>query len=646
MVIRNIFYWGLPLLSLIINTFLLLLLSLSKKDRHIRAFMPFIAAAIVWSASSLLMRLQVFPGTLFWNRMLVSSITMVPFFAYIFVSIFTNQVRKLSIVAWSLIILVIHYMNFLGLMVTSAEMVPVVVNGVEIFELSYSIGPLAAIGYGSIFVLLTVCLVKMRKAFKYGDKQSNKLKPVLLGLFILYVGLLLNIVPAIGKYPVDFAFAIVTSGMLMHAIYNSRLIELKIVVTRTLLFTISITALFLLVALIINRVLSFFGNIDTGLNNEIFVLVTALITIILFQPIFSGIYRRIDEHFYKKQNYQQSLIKSFSRTVSNNLNLDNITNEMLQIAHEITRNDRIYVFFRSMESKDYRFYASYKKLDKQSMEIRSSHPFVRWFKNNDEFIPDEYVDNHPFFKTMWDSERQDLLLMRFEVALPLKYDSDLIGMVLLGHNESPTVLSKDDIDVLATLCATASIAINNARMFEKFQNEAIMDSLTGLYNHRYFMDQIDKSCQNLKKQPVTLIMMNIDMFAMFNDIYGSHAGDIALRKIADTIKFVCGSQGIICRYGGDVFAIILPDFDTNNTYEMAEKIRSKVETISMSDKNDVKRHLTVSVGVCVAPSVATDAKDLVDKTTKALHIAKKSGKNKSVIFNPDQHQETIPEEVN
>ena len=181
MVIRSLIYWGLPSLALVINGVLLLLLSLSKKDRLIRSFIPFIAVMIAWAASSLLMKIQFYPSVLFWNRVMVASITMVPYFAYIFVSIFTNQIKKSSILAWSLIILVIQIMNIMGIMVTSAEMVPVIINGVETYELIYALGPWSYVGFGSVFVLLAVSLNKMRKAFKRGETHSNKLRPVMLG---------------------------------------------------------------------------------------------------------------------------------------------------------------------------------------------------------------------------------------------------------------------------------------------------------------------------------------------------------------------------------------------------------------------------------------------------------------------------------
>lgn len=638
---RNLVYWGLPTLALIINSVILLLLGLSKKDKQIKVLMYFISVMILWAASSLLMKLQIYPGVLFWNRVMVTSITLVPFFAYIFVSFFTNQVRLISIAIWSIIILLITVLNFLGFMVTSAQMIPVIINNRESFELSYALGPLATFGFGSIFILLAVCLEKMRVAYKQGDTQSNKLKPVLLGLFILYAGMIINVLPELGKYPIDFGFGLVTSALLFKAIYSNKLVELKIVVTRTVLYTMSFSILFLLIAFVVNQVLSLFSGLSTGINNQVFVLLTTAATIFLFMPIFQMIQKRIDGYFYKRQNFNQNLIRDFSITASNNLNLENITNELLEVAYKITNNPRIYVFLNNQENKEYSYFASYKKLDRLTFTLRYSHPFIRWFKNMNDHIAEEYVVNHPFFKTMWDKEVQDLLLMRFEAALPLKYNTDLIGMVLLGHNDSARSMGEETMNFMSTLCATASIAINNARMFEKFQNEAILDSLTGLYNHRYFMDSIEKACFDCKGRSVALIMINLDMFAMFNDIYGHHAGDLVLKRTAEAIDFVCGSQGIKCRYGGDIFAIIMPDTDSNRAYELSEKIRLRIESTSMSQEGESNRFVTISTGISVAPTVAKNEKDLVDKATRALLHAKKTGKNKSVLFDVAHHQDAV-----
>jgi diguanylate cyclase (GGDEF)-like protein len=642
MVIHNLIFWGLPTLALVINAMLFFMLAISKKDKLIISFMLYVAVMIFWSASSILMKFEFAPNVLFWSRVMTACITFVPYFAYIFISIFTSQLKKLHVLFWSIVIIALLAMHALGLTVSSAEILQLTNDAGEVYkEVAYQPGTFAYPAFAIMFILLSSSLLKMRNAFKFGVKNTKRLYPVLIGLFILYVGFALNILPAVGKYPVDFAAGIITSSLLMYAIYKEHVVELRIVVTRTLIFTTIMTILFGGVALLVNVLLDFFDQFNNGLSREIFVLLTSLITIIIFQPLFSVIHRLVDNYFYKKENHQSNLIKNFTLSASNNLNLEHLVQELLKVVYQLTNNDDVAIFFKNSQNDDYSYYASCKKLNRLNLNIRQNHPFIHWFSQFNDVIKEEYLNTHPIFKTLWEKERQELVLIRFEAAIALKYNNEIIGMLIISSKDYQTLLSNDDLNAVSTLCATAAIAMSNARMFEKFQKDAIMDSLTNLYNHRYFIEQLQKLTKDLRSQMVSLIIINIDMFALFNEIYGHYAGDIVLQKVADAIKFVNGEKGTICRYGGDVFAIILPYTDSRTAYELSERIRERVESTSMAKGDEITRNITISTGICTAPSIASDDKDLVSKATAALRYAKITGKNKSVIFNPDTHDQKV-----
>lgn len=636
MLMSDLLYWGLPSAALLINSLLFLILSLSKKDRQINSFMLFIAVMIFWAATSLLMKAQVPPGVLFYNRAMVASITMVPYFAFLFISIFTNQIKKIAIAFWSVVIFVIQIVNALGLAITSAEMVPVEINGIISYELVYTMGWVAYLCFGAVFLLLAYCMNLIRKGFKQGKRNSNSLRPVLYGLFILYIGMALNVIPEIGKYPFDFAFGIVTSAFLMYAIYKNRVVELRIVLTRALIFTILMTVIVALITLFVGNAMSYFGGINSGLSREVLTLLSTMISILLFQPLFMVIHRLVDRYFYQKENAQNNRIKQFTLTISNNLNLENITEELMKVVYEITGNDRIYIYLKN-GGDDFTFYSAHKKLDRLSFVLNASHPFVRWFRQFDDIIQDEFLDNHPFFKTMWDKERNELMYMRFEAALPLKYHGNLIGILLMSSKDNTTSMSVDQLNMVSTLSAAASIAISNAHMFERVSKEAVMDSLTNVYNHRYFMDQLVKHTRNVRTQMVSLIMMNADMLGVFNDIYGHYAGDVALSKMASAIQFVCGSRGIVCRFASDSFGVILPYMDATAAYEMSEKIRVRIVSTSVAENGSDARYITVSCGISSAPSMALDDKDLLSKANTALRFAKLNGKNQSVIYSEEMN---------
>lgn len=630
------------------NTVLFLILALSKKDKQVITFMLFMGAMASWPAASLFMKLQLAPGTLTWNRIMVSAMLMIPYFAYFFVSVFTGTRKKISLFVITIVILILQVFNGMGLIISNASMIEVIVEGIPRLELDYSIGPVAPYMFGIIFIMLALTMRMMTKAIKNGSKSSHRLKPVLFGFVVLFVGMMFNLLPVLGKYPIDLFFGLITSLIMFYAVYKTRVVELKFVITRAVVFTALLTLLVTASVAIVKQITVFFGSTFDGLGIQNQTLISTLISIVMFLPLFSIVQKLVEDYFYKVEQRHHNLIKQFTLKVSNNLNLDTISDELLKVIKDITDHDRAYLFLENAETLHYEFHASIKKLDKVTFTMLKTHPFVHWFKRYDDIIYDQFIDVHPFFKTMWDNERNNLLLMRFEAAIPLKYNGQLIGMLLIGSKDATTRLAESVLNQVATLCATAAITISNAKLYEKTKREAIVDSLTNVYNRRYFMDTLNELSKNVRQQSLALIMLNIDMFSLYNDLYGHVAGDKALIKLANTIKTICGSQGHICRYGEDTFAILLPYADSKMAYEMAEKIRLRMSTLSMSNDNQTQRFITVSSGICVAPTLANDGNDLLHKANMTLRSVKTNGKNQSLIYDEEvvEKQSQGSEEMN
>lgn len=610
--------------------------------------MLFMGAMASWPAASLFMKLQLAPGTLTWNRIMVSAMLMIPYFAYFFVSVFTGTRKKISLFVITIVILILQVFNGMGLIISNASMIEVIVEGIPRLELDYSIGPVAPYMFGIIFIMLALTMRMMTKAIKNGSKSSHRLKPVLFGFVVLFVGMMFNLLPVLGKYPIDLFFGLITSLIMFYAVYKTRVVELKFVITRAVVFTALLTLLVTASVAIVKQITVFFGSTFDGLGIQNQTLISTLISIVMFLPLFSIVQKLVEDYFYKVEQRHHNLIKQFTLKVSNNLNLDTISDELLKVIKDITDHDRAYLFLENAETLHYEFHASIKKLDKVTFTMLKTHPFVHWFKRYDDIIYDQFIDVHPFFKTMWDNERNNLLLMRFEAAIPLKYNGQLIGMLLIGSKDATTRLAESVLNQVATLCATAAITISNAKLYEKTKREAIVDSLTNVYNRRYFMDTLNELSKNVRQQSLALIMLNIDMFSLYNDLYGHVAGDKALIKLANTIKTICGSQGHICRYGEDTFAILLPYADSKMAYEMAEKIRLRMSTLSMSNDNQTQRFITVSSGICVAPTLANDGNDLLHKANITLRSVKTNGKNQSLIYDEEvvEKQSQGSEEMN
>jgi len=166
---------------------------------------------------------------------------------------------------------------------------------------------------------------------------------------------------------------------------------------------------------------------------------------------------------------------------------------------------------------------------------------------------------------------------------------------------------------------------------EKLRTLAFQDSLTGLYNHRYFQEILAKEMERAERysRSLSLIMMDIDNFRKINDTYGHQQGDVVLCAIAGLLQQTIRRPDIASRYGGEEFAIILPEEDIRGAVVLAEKIRQMAERMEIkSDKHVVK--ITISTGITMYEPKKNkrNKMELIETANKALFYSKKTGRNK------------------
>ena len=171
-------------------------------------------------------------------------------------------------------------------------------------------------------------------------------------------------------------------------------------------------------------------------------------------------------------------------------------------------------------------------------------------------------------------------------------------------------------------------------------NLANVDGLTEVYNHRYFQNILDQEIDRAIREDghLALILADIDHFKAFNDTYGHQAGDHILRMFCAVLKTDLRKYDILARYGGEEFAIILPSTDSESAENVAEKLRSLIDsTVFKDERETVEYTLTASFGVISSrPGVEDDfSKSLfISKADEALYEAKRQGRNKAVLWSP------------
>lgn len=211
-----------------------------------------------------------------------------------------------------------------------------------------------------------------------------------------------------------------------------------------------------------------------------------------------------------------------------------------------------------------------------------------------------------------------------EVAVPLIVQDKVVGVLNIDINDGRT-LQPYDLDLLRSLASQIAMTIAHANHVATVELQAITDGLTGLYNYRYFRAILDQELKRTIRynRPLSLIMVDIDYFKHYNDNNGHRAGDEALCIVASLIRNCCRDVDFAVRYGGEEFAILLPETKIGEAEVLAERLRKSIaEHYFKNEETQPNGKLTISVGVAGYPHNAVTALELIDHADSALYQAK------------------------
>ncbi len=190
---------------------------------------------------------------------------------------------------------------------------------------------------------------------------------------------------------------------------------------------------------------------------------------------------------------------------------------------------------------------------------------------------------------------------------------------------------KDTKALAEWLASQAAVALDNARLHDIVQRQAITDDLTGLVNRRRFLEALDAEIERARSfgSPLTIVLADLDNFKRVNDDFGHHGGDVVLRAFADLVRSHVRDVDVSGRIGGEEFAILLPETDTAGAARVAERMRRSLSsaTIALSDKDSVSVASSFGVAELVE---GQSGDDLLRSADAALYRAKDEGKNRVV----------------
>jgi diguanylate cyclase (GGDEF)-like protein/putative nucleotidyltransferase with HDIG domain len=210
------------------------------------------------------------------------------------------------------------------------------------------------------------------------------------------------------------------------------------------------------------------------------------------------------------------------------------------------------------------------------------------------------------------------------IALPVTYGEQLLGVLYVESSE-PCEFDEQEVLLLRTLADLFAGALHNALAFQKAQEQAITDGLTGVKTHRFLMEALSLEWKRSTRanRPFALVLMDLDRFKFVNDFYGHLEGDVVLQRVGHILEQNCRRSDVVARYGGDEFVILMPETTVEQARQLANKLRGWVASDPLlRDKN-----ITASFGIAGFPVHGSTPQELIQVADSSMYLSKHQGGN-------------------
>lgn len=262
------------------------------------------------------------------------------------------------------------------------------------------------------------------------------------------------------------------------------------------------------------------------------------------------------------------------------------------------------------------------------------------------FFVDKLSDFSPVYENLWRSRLGPYLgaehrrlfpgreMIRSVAILPLIRRSQLVGVLNLGSQDPTRFTRHHATDFLDRLATIGAVCLENATNREHLIISGLTDALTGMHNRRYLQKRLDEEIARSRRYrlPLSCLFIDADHFKRINDLHGHSAGDLVLREIALRILECLRASDVATRFGGEEFALLLPQTDAHEAFKIAERIRRRIAEQVIPLESGKELSVTVSLGISKLDlsTHGDPGKQLLTDADAALYEAKRQGRNRTV----------------
>lgn len=489
-------------------------------------------------------------------------------------------------------------------------------------------GPVPAAVMKALSTLFTQAY--LRKHYSFKDKLSIILFNIGQYMISFFAGIgayivAMKILPLSMKEPFQ-TIIVHGSGILTYFIVNNLLIEayIDIVKERKLFAKLFLSLLndlstyFIAVPM---GVLIIYVYMDFEFYNILYIFIPYIIIVYIYRLYISLL----------ATNRELTALYDVAATMTSTLNIDEVLKIVLESIENLAPWDTACLFIYQQNALVPVSYDGFPDMALENVKIKPGEGITgsSLLKGKGEIVNNCHRD--PRYKPVPGVPKDT----RSMLVTPLIIGNELIGAITLTSSQN-YIYTRKHLTLMSILASQAAVAISNARLFDKTAQMAITDGLTKVYNYRYIYEELERQVNRVKRSGgiFSLIIIDVDHFKDFNDMYGHLIGDEILQNLAEVLKSNVREKDVVGRYGGEEFAIILPDTSSMEAVNIAERIRQTVEKTALSSSVSGKKlYITISAGVASYPDDALSVDDLVRKADSALLFgAKKEGRNKVVEF--------------
>jgi diguanylate cyclase (GGDEF)-like protein len=195
------------------------------------------------------------------------------------------------------------------------------------------------------------------------------------------------------------------------------------------------------------------------------------------------------------------------------------------------------------------------------------------------------------------------------------------------------------LDAVLAALEPGAIALDNALRVQRAEALSVTDDLTSLYNSRYLSQVLRREVKRASRsgRPLSLLFLDLDGFKSINDRHGHLFGSRALVEAAAVIRSSARETDVVARYGGDEFALVLPDTGSDGAFAVGQRVRERIADYEFLRRDDLCIRLTASVGVATLPDVAASVETLIQAADQAMYRIKERGKNGIFVAGTNRH---------